>query len=264
MFKKGVKIMEEKLNKEEKKMSRRGLLWGASKLAVGAAGMTIVSIGGQGMLSKTAAKEIRKWPWGYKKIDPIKAAKIAYEKYYEGACCYGVVNGILVPLQEEIGEPYTSLPLEAFRFGHSGVVGWGTTCGTLIGVGIATGFIAGKTGEEILNKVINWYVETPLPTFIPISPKANIKNTSRSDSPLCHISAGRWLKKEGVPFGSAARAERCARLVANVAAKTVTFLNEWADGKFGMVQESQIKLYSIPAQNNCTDCHGARIPNLPE
>jgi hypothetical protein len=115
------------------------------------------------MLSKTAAKEIRKWPWGYKKIDPSKAAKIAYEKYYEGACCYGVVNGILVPLQEEIGEPYTSLPLEAFRFGHSGVVGWGTTCGTLIGVGIATGFIAGKTGEEILNKVINWYVETPLP-----------------------------------------------------------------------------------------------------
>jgi hypothetical protein len=254
--------MEGKIVKQEKTFSRRVLFAGATKIAAGAAGIAILSTGAQGLFSETSAVEKQKWPWGYKKIDPTEAAKIAYEKYYEGACRYGVVSGVLIPLQDEIGEPYISLPLDAFRFGHSGVVGWGTTCGTLIGVGIATGFIAGKTGEEILNKVINWYCVTSLPNYNPVSPKSNIKHTSKSDSPLCHISAGKWMEKEGVPFGSAPRAERCARLAANVAAKAVTFLNEWAEGKMGVVQESQIKLYGIPAQNNCTDCHGRNVPNI--
>jgi hypothetical protein len=71
------------------------------------------------------------------------------------------------------------------------------------------------------------------------------------------------MKKEGVPFGSVPRKERCARLAANVAAKAVTFLNEWAEEKMGVVPESQVKLYSIPAQNNCTNCHGSNVPNVP-
>ncbi len=254
--------MARELKSKEATLSRRSLLTGTGKFVAGAAGVAMISTGGQGLLSTLAAKETKSWPWGYKKIDPAKAAQIAYDKYYEGACCYGVVNGIILPLQKEIGEPYTSLPLNAFRFGHSGVVGWGTTCGTLIGAGIATGFIAGKPGEEILNELINWYVKTSLPTFTPAAPRANIKNTSRSDSPLCHISAGKWAKKEGVPFVSAARAERCARLAANVSARTVILLNEWADGKLGRVQESQLKMYGMPAQNNCTDCHGTNVPDV--
>jgi hypothetical protein len=261
-LRKGVEIMVGQIMSEETKFSRRSVLAGAGKLLAGTAGLAMVSTAGQGLLSKINAKEAPKWPWGYKKIDPARAAQIAYDKYYEGACCYGVVCGILIPLQDEIGEPYASLPLDAFRFGHSGVVGWGTTCGTLIGAGIATGFIAGETGEEILNKVIGWYCVTSLPNYNPVSPKSNIKNTSKSDSPLCHISAGRWMKKEGVAFDSAPRKERCARLAANVATKAVSFLNEWAEGKMGVVPESQIKLCSIPAQNNCTDCHGRNVPSI--
>jgi hypothetical protein len=255
--------MLEEIISEETKCSRRGVLLGAGRLLTGTAGLAMVSTIGQGLLSKTNAKEAPKWPWRYKKIDPARAAKLAYEGYYVGACCYGVVSGILIPLRDEIGEPYTSLPLEAFHFGHSGVVGWGTTCGTIIGAGIATGFIAGKPGEDILNKVISWYCVTSLPNYSPVNPRANIKTTSKSDSPLCHISAGRWMKREGVPFGSTPRKERCARLAADVAAKTATFLNEWADGKLGAVQESHVKLYSMPAQNNCTDCHGRKVPNVP-
>jgi hypothetical protein len=256
---KGVIRMSQKVTMTGETLTRRSLLVGTSKLAVGTA---ILSAAAGGLFSRTSAKEMQKWPWGYKKIDPSKAARIGYEKYYEGACCYGVVSAIIIPLRETIGEPYASLPLEAFHFGHSGVVGWGTICGTLLGSGIATGFIAGKEGEEILNQLIGWYTETPLPTFMPAQPKTSIRSTSRSDSPLCHISAGKWMKKENVSFGSAPRKERCARLAADVAAKAVILLNEWADRKLG-VQESHVKMYGIPAQNNCMGCHGTSIPKLP-
>jgi hypothetical protein len=258
-----VRKMEEKIIEQEKKLSRRALFAGATKIAAGAAGIAILSTGAQGLFSETRAVEKQKWPWPYKKIDPAKASVIGYEKYYEGACCYGVVNAIMIPLREAIGEPYTSLPLDAFHFGHSGVVGWGTICGTLLGCGLVTGFIAGKPGELILNEVINWYVETPLPLYEPSNPKANIKNKSKGESPLCHISAGRWMDREGVAFGSSQRKERCARLVADVAAKTAIFLNDWSEKKFSSIHDTQMRIYRMPAQNNCTDCHGSNVPNVP-
>ena len=60
-----------------------------------------------------------------------------------------------------IGEPYTSFPVESFVWGHGGVVGWGTMCGTMLGAAVAANLIAGpgvnKTGERITNEVIHYY-----------------------------------------------------------------------------------------------------------
>jgi hypothetical protein len=250
--------MSERPSKAEG-LSRRQLIIGAGKVAAGAAVLTVGGLAVPGAEAKKKAK----FPWPYKKMDPEKAAKIAYENWYKDYCCYAVASGILVPLQKKIGEPYTSFPVISTRWGHGGAVGWGTLCGTLTGTGIATGLIAGKDGEKILNDVIAWYTETQLPIYKPKKPKTAIKNINMSDSPLCHVSVGKWMKKEGVKFFSPERKERCARLSADVAAKTIELLNLWVKGKYVPAHGSQAKMHNMPSQNDCTECHGSDIPPVP-
>ena len=255
-----IKIMEEKKN-EVSGLSRREFISGAGKIVAGAGIVSVVSLGGLNLLSKAESTETKgatnevKWPWPYKKLDPDKIAQITYENWYKDFCTYAVVSAIIGSLQKEVGEPYTSFPVSSTRWGHGGAVGWGTLCGTLTGVGIVTGLIAGIKGEEILNDVIAWYTQTELPIFKPATPKAEIKNVNKSDSPLCHISVGKWMKKEGVKFFTPERKERCARLSADVAVKTVEFLNLWADGKFVPVHFNQAKMHQQTTQNNCMECH---------
>jgi hypothetical protein len=249
------------LKKDKKELSRREILTGAGKIAAGAA---LVSAGGLTVLSSAeAARSRMKYPWPYKKLDTGRAADIAYENWYKGFCAYAVTSAILGQLQEKVGKPYTYLPIEAFSFGHGGTVGWGTLCGTLFGAGIATSFAAGKDGEKILNDVMAWYSDTKLPIYEPSKPRAAIKHTNSSGSPLCHISVGKWMDKEGVKFFSPQRKDRCARLSADVAARTVELLNAYADGAYKPAHGSQAKMHQITTQNNCTDCHGSSIPKLP-
>ena len=40
-----------------------------------------------------------------------------------------------------------------------------------------------------------------------------------SNSPLCHVSVGKWMKKSGYALGSPERKDRCARVTASVAYK---------------------------------------------
>ncbi len=240
----------------KKEISRREVLIGAGTIAAGAA---IVSVGASGLISPSRAKAAQ-FPWEYKKLDLQEVGDIAYNAWYGKFCCQAVVEGLLVPLQKSIGEPYASLPLDAFKWGHGGAVGWGTLCGTMTGAGIATGFIAGPEGEKILNDVIAFYANTELPIYKPANPKATFKNVNQSDSPLCHISVGKWMKKEGVKFFSPERKERCARISADVAMHTAKLLNDWADGKYKPSQGSNVKDHGITTQENCTECHGDNVP----
>lgn len=252
------------------KLSRRDILLGAGKFAVGAAGITVVSSGGLNLLSNAEAKGEPKypWPWPYKKLDPAKVAKIAYEDWFNNLCTHATLLGLITALREEIGEPYISFPVGAFRFGHAGVVGHGTICGTMLGASITMGLVAGKEpGERMINDVINWYSDTELPIYKPekIHPKgADIKNASKSGTPLCHISVGRWMKKEGAKLDDPRRKDRCARLAADLAVKTVEILNKWIDSReYKPIYEPQPKVQNIsfrkdlkiPGQKNCGDCH---------
>jgi hypothetical protein len=65
---------------------------------------------------------------------------------------------------------------------------------------------------------------------------------------------------EGVGFLSAQQMERYARLSADMAIRTVEFLNDWADGKFQVVHTAPVMANHITSQNNCADCHGENIP----
>lgn len=243
---------------EDKKngISRREALIGAGKVAAGAAIATV----GARILMPAAEARAAVFPWGYKKLDLEQVGEIAYEAWYGKFCCQAVASGLMIPLQKSIGEPYASLPLDAFKWGHGGAVGWGTLCGSLTGVGIATGLIAGPEGEAILNDVIAWYANTELPIYKPKNPKAAIKNVNSSDSPLCHISVGKWMKKEGVAFASPERKERCARLSADVAMYAAKLLNDRADGKYKPMHGANVKDHGITTQLNCMECHGDKVP----
>lgn len=244
------------MKNDKHEVSRREVLVGVGKVAAGAA---IISVGASGLVMPERIKAAQ-FPWGYKKLDLQEVGDIAYNAWYGKFCCQAVAEGLLKPLQKSIGEPYASLPLDAFKWGHGGAVGWGTLCGTMTGAGIATGFIAGHEGEKILNDVIAWYANTELPIYKPNHPKGSFKSTNTSNSPLCHISVGKWMKKEGVKFFSPERKERCARISADVAMHTAKLLNDWTDGKYKPSQGANVKDHGITTQENCMECHGDNVP----
>lgn len=256
-------------------ISRRELLTGAGKLtAVG--GLALVAGGGIGMLAGcgssgtgtiTAAKDGAQLPWPYVKLttaDIKQIAETAHENWFSGFCAFATFSGIVTLLRQKVGEPYTSFPMEVITYAHGGTAGWGGTCGTLVGAGLATSLAAGlKVGEGILNEVMKWYTETELPIYKPDQPKAQIKSVSRSDSPLCHVSVGKWMTKEGVGFLSSQQMERCARLSSDVASKTVEYLNNEADKSFAAANREPVAVNGMPSQNNCMECHGTNIPKVP-
>ncbi len=241
----------------ERKLSRREAVFGGM-LAAGA----VAAFGWGGDLASRAEGRENTLPWPYEKIDPVDAGKIAYEGFYEALCGYGVSRAIWVSLREKVGEPYASYPLyEGLKLGAAGIAGWGTVCGALLAATVVTGFVVPtKVGEQILNELLEWYSSTPLPIFEPDKPRAEVSVRSVSNSPLCHISVGKWSKSAGKPLMSPEQKERCARLTADVAMRCAALFNEWKDGKFHPTSKLPLGLYGITAQHNCNECHTGKPP----
>ncbi len=239
-------------------ISRRGLLVGASAALIATGGFSLAS-------NALASKKGARYPWPYEQLDPDRAAEIAYQNWYGNYCAYASASGILEQLKEKVGEPYTILPIDIIRFAHGGVVGWGTLCGTMAGAGIAASLAAGHDGDEMINDLLNYYATTELPIYQPKNPKlAEAPMKNKSDSPLCHISVGKWMKKTGHAFKSPERKDRCARVAADVSRKMVMMLNDYHKGKFEAKHYGHIGTYNMTAQDNCTSCHTDKVPSPPE
>jgi hypothetical protein len=251
----------ENAGNKEKRLTRREVVFGGGILAAGAVALGAVSGPGTGLLSSAEARETP-LPWPYEKIDPQEAARIAYDDFYKARCSYAVARAIMVPLQKRIGEPYISQPLyEGLKLGAAGIAGWGTVCGALLASTVMTGFIVpANVGGQILNELFQWYSDTPLPVFEPDKPRAEVRRRSISKSPLCHISVGKWSKRAGKALKSPEQEERCARMTADVAMRTVMLFNEWKDGRFNSTLRPPLDLYGITAQKNCNECHAGKTP----
>ncbi len=248
--------------------SRRGLLKGAGIFV----GLAAATSSGLSILSKAEATggPTEKWPWPYVKLDPGKTAEIAYNEWYRIFCGGAVVSSIFGQLREKVGEPYKSFPIDAFIFLEGGIAGWGTICGTNAGANIVTNLIIGprtagsEDGMLMGSEVMQWYSETSMPTFTPKEPKVKVEIPKTiSDSPLCHISVGKWMKASNKSLGSPERKDRCARLTGSVAYHLVELLNDWKDGKYKTKGAVPAKSYNIQSQHNCTDCHGSNVPTPP-
>lgn len=203
-------------------------------------------------------------------MDPAKTAEIAYKEWYRIFCGGAVVSSVFSQLREKVGEPYKSFPIDAFIFLEGGIAGWGTICGTNAGANIVTNLIIGprtagsEDGMMMGSEIMQWYADTSMPTFTPKDPKVKTEIPKTvANSPLCHISVGKWMQAANKELGSPERRDRCARLTASVAYHLVELLNDWKDGKYKTQGTIPAKYYNIQSQHNCIDCHGSNVPSPP-
>lgn len=246
----------------EQGVSRRSFLTTSGKVLACAA---LASTALAGKSQKAQAYPI---DTGYKyaTLDPQKVGQTAYENYSKRWCASSVIAGMVEALAAKVGGQWKTYPIDAMRWAHGGLAGWGALCGTLTGAGTVIGLVVPDTdiAEAMVNDLAFYYSNTEMPTFTP--PKnliADINNMTIAGTPVCHISVGRWMKKEEVDFLSPERAERCARVAGNIAIEAVNMLNEWkSTGKYTPKHKPLFNVLAngITSQNNCMDCHGNNVP----
>jgi len=225
-----------------KTISRREFLSGAGLVAAGAFGVASTSKLTAGLIQKESSDAVE-WP-AYEKLDVEQVRKLGHLGYYEGACSYGAFHAVVSSLGEKVGGAYVNFPTMLMKFGEGGVVGWGSLCGGLNGACAAIGLIAGEDYKPLVNELVAWYSNTPLPTDISNELAVNHEflvseyksdqslEQSVSNSTSCHVSVTNWCKASGFASGSSERSERCGRLTGDVAAYAVELLNAHADGAF--------------------------------
>jgi hypothetical protein len=192
------------------------------------------------------------FPWTYTELDPDVTAGKTYNDCVKGHCMYGVFAPVMLQLAEKHGEPYRSFPVDMMRYGAGGTAGWGSLCGALNGAAALFGLFA-RTEEQMkqmTGELFLWYEQTELPVYLPPNPILDIEMPSSvSNSVLCHASVTRWCKISGHKTFSKAQKERCKRLSADTAKKTVEVLNHYCQETFapahGLSQKTK----------QCRSCH---------
>ena len=249
----------------KRQISRKEFLAGTTKTVLaasaGALAMSVMpasgdQLGRAGAIDRVAAP----WPWPYRALDQEDVRKRAHKAYYDGGCCYGAFNGLVSALADAVGEPFTSIPSQMTYFGGGGGAGWGTLCGALNGAAIAISLVVDRANANtIISELFGWYTQTELPSdtsnnyatqhlfLVNRNDKALKQNAS--GSPLCHVSVSEWSTASGYSAGSPERAERCARLTGDVAARAVEMLNAYFSGGFKAA-------YAPPKSvTGCMSCH---------
>jgi hypothetical protein len=103
--------------------------------------------------------------------------------------------------------------------------------------------------ESLIADLFSWYEATELPNYEPSDDKsAEPLVKSMANSVLCHVSQGKWCKAAGEEVGSPEVKERCRRLTAEVAAKTVALLNAH------LLEPSQFTNLNSEVKS-CLKCH---------
>jgi hypothetical protein len=197
------------------------------------------------------------WPWPLNaSINPDEAASLAYKNFYIRGCMYGVFTGIAAGAAERLGEPYNSFPFEMMHYGAGGGELWGSLCGALNGGLAAFAVFVGNTPlrRTMASQLIAWYENTALPAWDPKTPSRSVPKRlprSKANSPLCHISIGRWVSESGYDSSSPECLDRCARLTASVAQFIARQLNE------ALLKGSLQKKIEISEDSAaCLSCHG--------
>ena len=190
--------------------------------------------------------------WRYIALDPAEVAAEAFRRYADGGCMYGVSAGILNVMAKKQGVTELPFPLHMMRYGAGGVGHWGSLCGTLNGGAAMIGLFERdkQRYESLITELFAWYEKTELPTYCPKDSSAIVKTVATSV--LCHVSIGKWCATSGCEVGTPPVKDRCRRLTADIAAKTVELLNAnlQASCKFDGL---------TPEVKSCTSCHGKEL-----
>lgn len=194
------------------------------------------------------------FPFPYVQLDPEKAKLAGYAGYGKSKCSYGAFEAVIGQLREKVGYPYTHVPTQVLGWGGTGGGGWGTLCGSLIGAATAINYtMEKKDADKVVSELFGWYCDFAFPEFMPAAGKAlefeGPIEKSVAESPLCHASVSVWCDASGLKAESKARSERCARITADVAAKTVELLNDFHSKNFKAVHHNEVV-------DDCMICHG--------
>ncbi len=256
--------------------SRRSFLKG---LAVASVGSVVASLRVEPVVAQEeqGAPEL---PWPYVELDPEYVRKLGHLGYYSFECGGGSFWAIMTALKEQVGYPYTLLPLPdreevlsaleekrhlhgMMQYGYGGGVAWGTLCGALNG-SISAVTMVSENWDKIGKALMRWYEITPFPSdtsnsyasghqfLVPKYKSDKVLPQNVSGSVLCHVSVGKWCEISGYASGSAERSERCARLTGDVAAKAVELLN--ADLR-GALEEAIAGITLSQTTAECRTCH---------
>ncbi len=235
----------------------------AMKIAAGA-----ILGGGAGVLTLTQAFKPEPLPekpskklesngtetnWQYAQLNPATSGEIAYKQYSVGSCMYATFYGVASQIAEKFGGKYASFPFDMMKYGHGGVGGFGTLCGTLNGAAALIGLFVGdkKMRDNLINDLFQWYENSQLPIFKPQKEEMNYTPVaSIAHSTLCHASTTNWGKASGFTIASDERKERCRRLSGEVAAKVTTSLNNYFNNEYVTVYQNNENA------GECLTCHG--------
>lgn len=237
-------------------LQRTGILAAISIPGIAAAGSLLSQ-------KEPLPEKTRTWPWPYATLNVENVRIAGHDSYWTGkGCSYAAFHAIINELRQVVGSPFTDMPTEIMIFGHGGAAGWGTLCGALTGAAAAIQLVCTKADADILiSELIGLYTQMDFPTTISNTYAQNhtfghtthdmVLAQSQSNSPLCHVSATKWVDVGGFAIGSSERKERCARLSGDVAAKAVELLNAHYGGTF-------VSAYTPPAEvAYCLSCHGS-------
>lgn len=198
-------------------------------------------------------------PWQYVPLAPAEVAAEAYRLMPEGGCMYGVFRAVLIGWAKKAGQSLDMFPFHMFRYGEGGIAGWGTICGTLNAGAALIGLFENDRArrEKLISELFAWYEQAELPVYRPAADSPPISK-SVADSVLCHISVAHWCSASGAQLVSPAMKERCRRLTADVAAKTVELLNRRQSAAPTAAVASQATPAKPPksiGKMDCRACH---------
>jgi len=232
-----------------KRLCRRDIL---GPLGIMAGSCALSSFLGESQAPAADQEKVPNAFWSYHELDPDVTAARAYDAYAKGHCMYGVFSGVVTQLGERYGEPYRSFPVGMMQYGGGGTAGWGSLCGTLNGSAAYIGLFVDEEEDmkRLVTELFLWYEQTLLPVYSPAQPGLGIEiPKSISDSVLCHASATFWCKVSGYKESSKPRKERCRRLTADVARKTVEILNSYHRDRFAPMHQFSEEV------KECQSCH---------
>lgn len=244
---------------------RKAMKTAAGMMAAGGAGLIALMEGFKTDVPAPIPERLEYKPaetsWQYVSLDPAVTAGLAYDFYNEGSCMYATVKSVISQLAEKVGAPFNTFPFHMFKYGHGGVGGYGTVCGTLNGAAAIIGLLVAdkKVQDTLIANIFQWYENQPLPEYRPAIPYLDFTPLkSTSGSVLCHASNTNWCKTAEFSINSAERKERCRRLTSDVAQKVTDSLNNI------FTQGHIIAGTPDATVNRCVSCHSdhGKIKNI--
>ena len=196
--------------------------------------------------------------WKPQKLDPVEVSAVAHAGFWHQGygCGYGVLYSIIGLMGEKYGAPYKDFPFSMMEYGKSGISEWGGTCGALLGAAATLAlFYPRKERDPMIDELFRWYETTAFPIYKPNPGTTKVEGplpASVSDSIICHISVAKWCAVSKYDARSTERSERCGRITADVAFKTLELIQAKMDAKFvSTLKKSEL-------QEGCTalGCHG--------